>query len=324
MQTEVKTELNVFAKSGREDLALVYLANFNDKSDKCIEFVESLEPGISRQKKWVLVISTLFGCPVKCSMCDAGILYNGKLSKEELLCQIDYLITKRYPDRNIPVEKFKIQFARMGEPSLNSNVLTVLNELPKIYTAPGLMPCISTIAPLNKESFFNELIRIKEKHYSNGRFQMQFSIHSTDKDQREKLIPFKKWDFLQISSFGNKFYKNGDRKIALNFALAENVRIDPDVLVKYFDPEKYILKITPVNPTYSAVKNSLGSYINGDNSEENQIIDKLKSAGYNTILSIGPLDENNIGSNCGQNLMKHLSSKKNIPDSYNYEIKEIV
>ena len=93
MQTEVKTEFNVFAKSGREDLALVYLANFNGKSEKCIEFVESLEPGISRQKKWVLVISTLFGCPVKCSMCDAGILYNGKLSKEELLCQIDYLIT---------------------------------------------------------------------------------------------------------------------------------------------------------------------------------------------------------------------------------------
>ncbi len=327
MQTEVKTELNVFAKSGREDLALVYLANFNGKSDKCIEFVESIEPGTPRQKKWVLIISTLFGCPVKCSMCDAGILYNGKLSRDELLSQIDYLVTNRYPDRKIPVEKFKIQFARMGEPTLNSNVLTVLNELPKIYTAPGLMPCISTIAPVNKENFFSELIRIKEMYYSNGRFQMQFSIHSTDTEQREKLIPFKKWDFRQISNFGDQFYKTGDRKITLNFALAENVKIDPDVLIKYFDPEKYVLKITPINPTYSAVKNSIGSFIRADNSEENQInqiIDRLKSAGYNTILSLGPLDENNIGSNCGQNLMKHLSSKKNILNSYNYEIKEIL
>ena len=310
--------MQIMGKYGKEEIALLYIAKINDN---IVEFVESVQPPLPREKKWVLIVSSSYGCPIGCKFCDAGGYYHGNMSAEEIISEIRYMTQNRFPDNNIPCSKFKIQFARMGEPSLNSNVLTVLNELPKIYTAPGLMPCISTIAPLNKESFFNELIRIKEKHYSNGRFQMQFSIHSTDKDQREKLIPFKKWDFLQISSFGNKFYKNGDRKIALNFALAENVRINPYVLVKYFDPEKYILKITPVNPTYSAVKNSLGSYINGDNSEENQIIDKLKSAGYNTILSIGPLDENNIGSNCGQNLRKHLSSKKSSADSYNYEIK---
>jgi len=324
MQTEVKTELNVFAKSGREDLALVYLANFNNKSDRCIELVESLEPGVPRNKKWVLIISTLFGCPVKCSMCDAGTSYKGKLTKEELLNQIDFLITKKFPDRIVPVEKFKIQFARMGEPALNNNVLDVLEELPCLYDAPGLMPCISTVAPANREKFFLKLINIKNKHYSNGKFQMQFSIHSTDPNQRDELIPFKKWDFSEISGFGNSYYKKGDRKIALNFALAKNVKIDPDILLSYFDPDKYILKITPVNPTYSAVKNHLGSYITTDNPDENQIINTLKTAGYDIVLSIGPLDENNIGSNCGQNLMRHLSCEENIVNSYTYEIKEVV
>ena len=74
--------MKVFARSGREELAMVYLARFDN--DKTIEFVESLEPGYSREEKWVLILSTLFGCPVACSICDAGNEYKGKLSKEEL------------------------------------------------------------------------------------------------------------------------------------------------------------------------------------------------------------------------------------------------
>ena len=169
--------MNIIGKTGRDDIATVYLADFGNTS--FVEFVESIQPPIPREEKWVLIVSTLFGCPVKCPICDAGGWYKGKLSKKEILSQIDYMILKRFPNRVVDVNKFKIQFARMGEPAFNMAVISVLKELPSLYEAKGLMPCISTVAPMGCGAFFNELLEVKEALYKNS-FQLQFSIHSTD------------------------------------------------------------------------------------------------------------------------------------------------
>ncbi|MFC2131957.1 radical SAM protein, partial [Bacteroidota bacterium] len=182
--------MKILAQTEKSDIATVYLAE--TVKGKYIEFVESVQPPIPREKKWVLLISTLYGCPVSCAFCDCGYYYDGKLNKEDILSQIDFLVSKRYPDKKIPVEKFKIQFARIGEPALNNHVLEVLDTLAEIYEAPGLLPSISTIAPANTEDFFEELLIIKKTKYPT-RFQMQFSIHTTDEIQRDKIIPVKKW-----------------------------------------------------------------------------------------------------------------------------------
>ena len=116
--------MKIIVKTGDENIAMVYMAETED--GKLIEFVESVQPPIPREKKWILTLSTLYGCPVGCRFCDAGIYYEGKLSKDDIMSQIDYLIASRFPDREVPVPKFKIQFARMGEPSFNQNVLNVL------------------------------------------------------------------------------------------------------------------------------------------------------------------------------------------------------
>ena len=72
--------MRIIGKTGREDIALVYLAE--TKEGKLVEFVESVQPPIPRDEKWVLIVSTLYGCPVGCLFCDAGGWYDGKLSKE--------------------------------------------------------------------------------------------------------------------------------------------------------------------------------------------------------------------------------------------------
>ena len=144
--------MKLVGKTGREDIAIVYLAETT--KGRLVEFVESVQPPLPRNEKWVLIVSTLYGCPVGCLFCDAGGWYRGRLSKEDILGQVDYMITNRFPSRKIPVKKLKIQFARVGEPSLNPNVLDVLEELPKIYDAPGLLPCISTVAPKGNKKFF--------------------------------------------------------------------------------------------------------------------------------------------------------------------------
>ena len=314
--------MKVLASTGREDVAMVYIIDLGE--NRLIECVESVQPPIPREEKWVLLVSTMFGCPIGCSMCDAGGHYQGKPTKEQILSQIDFLVRKRYPDGNIPAKQFKIQFARMGEPSLNPDVLDVLDELPELYNAPGLMPSLSTVAPKGSGDFLERLLEIKYDRYSGGHFQFQFSIHTTDETLRDQIIPVKKWSFAEMEAYGEQFYTPGDRKITLNFALAKDMPVDAAVLLNHFDPGKFLIKITPLNPTYRALENNLSSYIDPHHVENNgyEIVESLKKAGYQVIVSIGEVEENLIGSNCGQYIKQHLSASQPIPDGYTYSIQD--
>jgi 23S rRNA (adenine2503-C2)-methyltransferase len=312
--------MKTVASTGREDIAVVYILDLGE--DRLVECVDALQPPLPIQDKWVLLVSTMFGCPVRCKMCDAGGFYAGKLTSEEIFAQIDYLIERRFPDRHIPSRQFKIQFARMGEPALNPAVLDVLEQLPFRYHAPGFMPSISTIAPKGAEEFLERLLEIKQAMYPNGMFQFQFSLHTTDPALRDEIIPVRKWSFAQMAEYGERFYQPGDRKITLNFALAQGNPLDAEVLRRSFTPDKFLVKITPLNPTHRAQEHQLDSYISTDPSTESeyQVISHLRAAGYQVIVSIGEVEENRIGSNCGQYLRRHLEAQRVLEGGYTYDI----
>ena len=313
--------MKVIASAGREDIAMVYIVEMADGN--LVECVESLQPPLPRAEKWVLLVSTMYGCPVGCQMCDAGGYYKGKPAKSDIFEQIDFLVAKRFPDGKIPCRQWKIQFARMGEPALNPAVLSVLDELPQRYRAPGLMPSLSTVAPRGAERFFDRLLEIKRAHYTSGNFQFQFSIHTTDLDWRDQLIPVKKWSFAEMAAYGERFFAPGDRKITLNFALAQDMPVDPGILAAYFDPERYLIKITPLNPTYRAREHQLKTYIDPHQRvEEDSLVQSLRATGYEVIVSIGDLEENYIGSNCGQYIKRHLSAEGDIEGGYTYCIQD--
>ncbi len=314
--------MKVIASSGKQDTAIVYILDLG--KENLVECVESVQPPQPRSEKWVLLVSTMFGCPVGCAMCDAGGYYHGKPTASQILDQIDFLVSRRYSDGKIPSRQFKIQFARMGEPALNPAVLEVLKALPGRYSAPGLMPSISTIAPSGCDRFFEHLITIKNEYYNGGRFQMQFSLHTTDAALRDQIIPVRKWTFPQIAAYGDRFFKSGDRKITLNFALAQNSPLDAQVLREYFSPDKFLVKITPINPTYRAAEHHLASHINiAAPSTNDATVESLRSAGYDVIVSIGNVEENQVGSNCGQYLRTHLNAMEKLSGSYTYPIEEI-
>jgi len=310
--------MKIVASAGNPDIAMVYVVEFDGGLVEC---VEAIQPPRAREEKWVLMISTLFGCPVSCQMCDAGGHYQGKLTESEMYAQINYLINQRYPDGFVPSKQFKIQFARMGEPALNPEVLDLLETLPEKLNAPGLLPSLSSIAPHGTDDFFERLIDIKNRVYPDGGFQFQFSIHTTDQQLRDQLIPVKKWDFQKMATFGERYFIPGDRKITLNFALAKQSPIQSDILLKYFDPDRFLIKITPLNPTYQAVSTGLKSYVDPETGSENYpILDELREAGYQVILSIGEQEENQIGSNCGQYVQKHLREHGELSAGYTYQI----
>lgn len=297
--------MKVIQEFGSDDLAKVYVAEIGDHT---IEFVESIQPPFTRDEKWVLVLSCLIGCPVQCLMCDAGRECHGVLSKDQMFGQIDHMVLRRYPDRVIPAKKFKVQFTRMGEPVFCPAILDVLEELPIRYEAPGLIPSVSTVGPKSDHGFLERLTVIKERLYGNGMFQMQFSVHTTDDQKRDELIPIKKMGFKDIAAFGDKFFATGDRKITLNFIVMEEYPIDPEVLQRHFDPSKFIIKLTPLNPTQTAEENQLHTQLDPHNDQSiTELVDALESCGFESLVSIGELEENQIGSNCGQ----YVTTKNN-------------
>jgi len=71
--------MNILAEYGRDDLAKVFVAQMREDKPReknyhryLVECVESIQPPFPREKKWVLIVSSMFGCPIQCKMCDAG------------------------------------------------------------------------------------------------------------------------------------------------------------------------------------------------------------------------------------------------------------
>ena len=306
--------IRLLASTGREDIAKVYVAEGTEGNR--LEFVESIQPPLSRDEKWVLIISTLYGCPVGCRFCDAGGSYSGKVSREDLLGQLDHMVLSRYPDGKVPSKKFKIQFARMGEPAYNDAVLDVMEELPERYISDGMILSLSTIAPKGREKFFDRLLDIKRDHYQ-GRFQFQFSLHTTDEDRRSWLIPSRTWGMDEMAAYGTEMRRGDDRKVVLNFAIGEDLPLDPEVLLHHFNPRDFIIKLTPVNPTFQAMSNNISSKLEGQ-----CVSSSLEEAGYDVIVSVGEEEENLIGSNCGQYL-KAYEQGMPLPGGYTYPLQDV-
>jgi 23S rRNA (adenine2503-C2)-methyltransferase len=322
--------VKIVGEYGNDSVAKVYVAQMRDKDseavskDSLVEFVESVQPPIPREEKWVLIVSSMFGCPIKCKMCDAGGDFGGRLTTDEILSQIHYMVDRRFPDGKVPVPKFKIQFARMGEPVMNPAVLDAMERLPNEFDAPGLNASLSTVAPKSRSTaeFFERLAEIKDRLYSGGRFQLQFSIHTTDQAKRDELIPVKKWSFGEIARYGESFCvpEKGDKKVTLNFAPAVDYPVDASVIREHFDPSLFIIKLTPLNPTVRSHEGSMRSAIDPhDRDSSSRIVKMFMDEGFDVVLSIGELEENRIGSNCGQFIQRALQARSRPQRSYELE-----
>ncbi len=298
----------VLAEQGDEALARVFVAQTRD--GHCFELVESTQPPLPREEKWVLIVSTLVGCPVRCLFCDAGGHYEGRLTAEEILAQVEFLVRRRYPDLEVPVPHLEVQFARMGDPAFNHGVLEALAVLPSRVDAPGLLPSISSVAPSGTREWFEELLELKRRLYSGGRFQLQFSLHTTDETVRRRLIPVKCWSFAEIATYGARFREPSDQKVILNFAPAKGVPVEPRSLRAHFDPAHFVIKLTPVNPTAAAAAHGLESVLEASAPDSaRELAAGFEREGYQVLLALGEEKENELGTNCGM----HLAPRRGPP-----------
>jgi 23S rRNA (adenine2503-C2)-methyltransferase len=289
----------VLSVTGLPEVAEVAVLRFRDDDRFLVEAVDGLEPPIPRDRKWILNVSTQFGCPVGCPFCDAGGLFRGNLTADEMLAQVRWGLD-RHPGLAERCGKLKIHFARMGEPALNDAVIQALERLPGVAGSAGLWGCVATVAPRGREGWFEALARVKQRLYQ-GRFQLQFSVQSTDPQARARLIPVPHWGLHEIAAWSVGFHREGDRKVLLNFALARDVPFHAGIVAATFEPEVFAVKLTPVNPTARGSENGFLTRLRGDADPDlDSAVEDLRARGFDVILSVGDPREDQVGSNCGQ------------------------
>lgn len=293
--------MQVLELAGRRDLAQVYVVRMRESDRSLVECVGAIDPALPRSEKMVIVVSTQLGCPVGCTMCDAGSSYMGNLTAAEILAQIDLVLGDWAREDAAQCRKLKVQFARMGEPALNPAVLDAIELLGRRPGLPGLMPCIATTAPLAGARWMAKLIEGRDRWFGRGRFQLQLSVQSTCEATRDRMIPVPKWSLVELAAFARTATGPQDRKVTLNFALAEGVEVSPDKLARVFDPGACLVKLTPLNPTAAAVRSGLSTAF--DKATEDHVaglVQGIRKHGFDCIVSSGLPEESELRTSCGQ------------------------
>lgn len=266
---------------------------------------------VDLRKKWVATISTQKGCPMKCKFCDVPKYgFYGNVSLNELIYQIKTIILN---EKVRETDRFNVHFARMGEPTWNENVLAfsiILKELVKScgLKAKTVHPVISTMLPkANKKlaQYLRTWCSIKNDFY-NGEAGLQLSINSTDDAQREKLFDGKSLSLQEISELAKSFPMPNGRKYTLNFPVTNQTILDVKRLSELFDKDKFIVKITPIHETNSAIENGFEIPGYADYNVYRKFEQPLLKEGWDVIVFVPSKEEDEDRITCGNALISEL------------------
>lgn len=204
--------------------------------------LKSYELG-SRTERWMIGVSTMSGCPVRCKFCATGSLRKTKLlTVREIVDQVEFVLDKHLILTPYDAKEFKINYTRMGEPFLNiENVKEAIRILDNRYD--NIHHYISTIG-----------IEGSDFSWIKDNITLQFSIHSFDEDYRDWLIPYRKK--MKLEEIG-KVETNSNLKTTLNMTIVREQDFDVNELKRIFDKDKFFVKISPINPNDIAESNNI-------------------------------------------------------------------
>lgn len=271
---------------------------------------------VDLSKKWVATISTQKGCPMKCKFCDVPKYgFYGNVSIKELSYQIETIIKNEEVKQT---ERFNVHFARMGEPTWNKNVLDfslILKDLVKKcgLKAKTVHPVISTMLPKankNLKEYILKWCEIKNEFY-NGEAGLQFSINSTDDEQRNELFDGKSLSLHEISELAKELPMPKGRKYTLNFPVTAQTILDAKKLSMLFDKSKFIVKITPIHETNSAIENGFEVSGYSDYDVYRKFEMPLLNEGWDVIVFVPSKEEDSDRITCGNALISYEKKRNN-------------
>ncbi|MCT4142987.1 radical SAM protein [Elizabethkingia anophelis] len=242
------------------------------------------------EDRTVICCSTQSGCPVGCRFCGAGDYFVRSLKSEEIVYQVDHCLQSQNIDAS-KIDKFQIMVMSMGEPLLN------FKELEKAFDIlhakyPQAKLLISSIAPrINYEPVMNMAERIPT-------VGLQFSVHESTDEKRNKLIPFdKKLTLAEISEVGEVFLARTGRKPFFNYCAKEDNsnQEDADRIAELLNPDVFEATISVVcerDESIAAANVRQRELASG-------FMQKLSDHGFSTRM-FDPAGQDDIGGGCGQ------------------------
>lgn len=241
-------------------------------------------------ERTVICCSTQSGCPIGCRFCGAGDNFVRSLESGEIVAQVEYL----FNDRNIDpsaVQRGQIMFMSMGEPMLNFKQLEpAIRELYKRY--PNFSLLISTSAP---DVDYEPLRQLSKDVPTVG---LQFSVHESTDEARNKLIPFKnKLTLEQIADTGVEWAIATGRQPFFNYCAHGDNTSEEDAqrLFTLFDPEVWQATISVICERDESVAAA--------NIRQRKLatdfMDTMVAYGFSTRC-FDPAGQDDIGGGCGQ------------------------
>ena len=209
--------------------------------------LDSCELG-NRNERWMVGISTMSGCPVRCKFCATAKLKKWRsLTWMEIVQQVEFILEKN-PDFNPHNSKeFKINYTRMGEPFLNiDEVRKAIEHIDSLY--PGRVHhYISTIG-----------LRGADFSWIKDNITLQISLHSLDEERRKWLIPMP--NLMSLKELGG-IRTSSKLKTTLNLTLVDEKDFDIEKIKEHFDPKYFFIKLSPINKNSVSDGNGLGDGI---------------------------------------------------------------
>jgi 23S rRNA (adenine2503-C2)-methyltransferase len=273
--------------------------------DKRIDKVEHKD--VVLEDKLVVTVSSQKGCPMDCNFCDCPKYgFKGNVSKIELISEITTGIALSGIKKG---KRLNVHFARMGEPTFNFDVIQAANEIAHINQQTEKIfeeyhPVVSTMMPKNNKRLEEFLRSWVLSGYSNGGadgYGLQFSINTLNETDRNEMFRNKSLSLEEIGKIIKRLPTPRKRKFTLNFAVTPQSNLDVELMNKYFDKDRCIVKITPIHKTIEAVNE--GYEIVKDFDVYEQFEKPLVNDGWDVIVFVPSEEEDEDRITCGNSLI---------------------
>ena len=275
--------------------------------DKRIDEVKHHDVDIT--DKLVVTVSSQKGCPMNCNFCDCPKLgFKGNATLPELVTEIMSGVALSGIKHG---KRLNVHYARMGEPTFNPNVITSAEYIAKMLgdknsdvTFDEYHPVVSTMMPKtnkNLKEFLHKWVETGFVYGGEDGFGLQFSINTLDEDDRNAMFRNRSMSLQEISDVIRELPMPKKRKYTLNFAVTSKSNLDVDLMNKYFDKEKCIVKITPIHETVEAVDE--GYEIVKDFDVYEKFEQPLVDDGWDVIVFMPSREEDADRITCGNSLI---------------------
>lgn len=280
-----------------------HITRIDDRNENVAKFVFTGADAIAEavlyryptyRQRTVICCSTQSGCPVGCRFCGAGDSFVRSLTAEEIVDQVKHCLREVYSEEGVTdgeIERLQIMFMSMGEPMLNFKALEkAILALRVMYPTASLL--ISTSGPTV------DYRPLRELSAAVPTVGLQFSVHESTDEARERLIPFRaKLNLRGIAHEGEAWFFATGRHPFFNYCAHDGntAQADAERLFALFNPSIWCATVSVV------CERSEGLPATNQHQRDlaHSFSAKLVNLGFD-VRVFDPAGQDTIGGGCGQ------------------------